>query len=852
MTDPQTNPPPPGLLARLSVHLPQSPWQLALLALCSLLTAGVLVAALVALVLLPTLPDVEDLAETRLKVPMRVYAADGELLAEFGEEKRIPVKIEEVPETLIQAILAAEDHAFLYHRGVDFTGILRAAWHNLRTGQASQGGSTITMQVARNYFLSPEKTYTRKLKEILLAFKIERELTKEEILELYVNKIFLGHRAYGFAAAAQVYYGKSLGELTLPEMAMLAGLPKAPSRDNPLSNPANALARRNYVLQNMRELGFIDEEAYLAARAAPLTAGKHPVRYALEAGYVAEMARAHMYATYDEKTYASGFHVHTTIDSRLQRAANRALRKALLAYERRHGWRGPAGHITLDGNTDLARLDDVLKDYRVIGGLVPGVVVQVEERAADVYTQDGQTVRLDWAALAWARPYVDENTLGPAPKKAADVLKRGDLVYLERVEQPEPEDGLEPGSFRLAQIPRVAGALVALRPSDGAILALAGGFDFYQSSFNRVTQAQRQPGSSLKPFLYAAALEKGFTPASLVSGAPIVIEDATLEDEWRPENYTRQFFGPTRLREALAKSLNLVSIRLLRAIGPAYAVDYLTRFGFRPEQLPRNLSLALGTASATPLEMARAFTVFANGGFLVTPYFITRVEDAEGKVLEQAAPQVVCYECASAATGSPPAAAVVSSAAFASPSPDAAVRGASAAAAPRMLSAEIAFLMTDMLREVIRNGTGIGARVLGREDLSGKTGTTNEYRDAWFSGFNSTIVATAWVGYDQPEPLGRGETGARAALPMWVEFMRTALEGVPEKPLTPPPGVIRLTVNRETGKPTHRNDPLAIEEYFVQGKETGVDIPGEGEAQAGVAPDAPSASETENVRRMLF
>ncbi len=840
MTDPQ---PSPGLLARLSARLPNRLWQLALLALFSLLAFSVLAIAFVALLLLPTLPDIEDLAETHLKVPMRVYAADGELLAEFGEEKRIPVEIEEVPEMLIQAILAAEDHAFFYHHGVDFAGILRAAWNNLRTGQASQGGSTITMQVARNYFLSPEKTYTRKLKEILLAFKIERELTKMEILELYVNKIFLGHRAYGFAAAAQVYYGKRLGELTLPEIAMLAGLPKAPSRDNPISNPENAMARRNYVLRNMRALGFIDELAYQAARAAPLTAGKHPIRYELDAGYVAEMVRAHMFATYDEKTYAGGFHVHTTIDSRLQRAANRTLRKALLAYERRHGWRGPAGHIALDDESDFGRLDDVLKDYRVTGGLVPGVVLDVQERAAGVYTKDGQSVVLDWAGLAWARAYVDENTTGPAPKKATDILKRGDIVYLERIEQPEPENGLQPGSFRLAQIPRVAGALVALRPSDGAILALAGGFDFYQSSFNRVTQAQRQPGSSLKPFIYAAALERGFTPASLVSGAPIVIEDATLEDEWRPENYSKRFFGPTRLREALAKSLNLVSIRLLRAIGPSYAVDYLERFGFRPEQLPRNLSLALGTASVTPLEMARAFAVFANGGFLITPYFITRVEDTEGKVLEQTAPPVVCQECVPFAANSPSLAV--------QPTMLAPPRSAGAAA-PRTLPPEIAFLMSDMLRDVIRDGTGRGALVLGRKDLCGKTGTTNEYRDAWFSGFNGTIVATTWVGYDQPEPLGRGETGAIAALPMWVDFMRTALEDVPDKPLMPPPGVIKLTIHRETGKPANPDDPLAIEEYFVEGKVVGVDIPGEAETQAGAASFGPPAPQTENVRRELF
>lgn len=835
-----------SFFARLARRLPNRPWQLLLLGLFSLMATAVLAAALVALLLLPTLPDIDDLAERRLKVPMRVYSADGELLAEFGEERRIPVKIEDVPELLVKAILAAEDHAFLYHRGVDFYGLARAAWHNLRTGGSPrQGGSTITMQVARNYFLSPEKTYTRKLKEVLLAFKIERELTKREILELYINKIFLGHRAYGFAAAAQVYYGKRLDQLTLPEMAMLAGLPKAPSRDNPIANPDNATQRRDYVLRHMHGLGFIDDEAFREAQATPLTASRHPIRYEVDAAYVAEMARQHMFATYDQKTYAGGFHVYTTINSRLQGAANRALRKGLLAYERRHGWRGPAGHITLRSTPDPGRLDDALKDYRVSGGLVPGVVLALEERTAHVYTQDGQTAVVEWPGLSWARAYIDENTLGPTPKKAADILRTGDIVYLEYVEAPEPEEGMTEPGWRLAPLPQIAGALVAVRPRDGAILALAGGFDFFQSSFNRVTQAQRQPGSSLKPFIYAAALDKGFTAATTVSGAPIVIEDTTLEDEWRPEDYSRRFYGPTRLREALAKSLNLVSVRLLRTIGPSYAVDYLSRFGFNSDQLPRNLSLALGTGTATPLDMARAFAVFANGGYLIEPYFIARVEDAEGRVLERTTPLVVCPEC------EPPAA------------PTAAIRPAALAAeksggeggetaglrlAPRVLSPELAFIMTDIMKDVIREGTGRGALALRRNDLAGKTGTTNEYRDAWFSGFTSDIVVTAWVGFDQPAPLGRAETGARAALPLWVDFMHTALRDMPEKPLTPPPGVVRLVVNRETGKPTHPQDPAAMEEYFITGQESGTDIPGESEAVPVPVPEPVP----ENIRRQLF
>ena len=815
----------PGLFARLFNRRPGRIWRLALAAALGIGALGVLVAAVVVLMLLPTLPSVQELTDADLKVPLRVYTADGELIAEFGEEKRIPVKIEDVPPQLIQAILAAEDHNFYEHHGVDLLGILRAAWYNLRTGRSAQGGSTITMQVARNFYLSPEKTYTRKLKELLLALKIERELSKEQILELYINKIFLGHRAYGFAAASQVYYGTTLDKLSLAEIAMLAGLPKAPSRDNPITNPANAIERRNYVLRHMHGLGYIDDAALEQALAAPLTASKHVVRYALDAPYVAEMVRQYMFQTYDEKAYGGGFHVYTTLQGHLQRAANRALRRALLDYDMRHGYRGPAGRVALPEKPDLEQLDEALRDYRVVDNLLPGIVTGVAERSASVYTQDGTTVELDWEALSWARRYVDENTVGPPPQNAAGVLKRGDVVYLE----PLGEGTGETTRWRLAQVPQVSGALVSLRPRDGAILALAGGFDFYQSSFNRATQASRQPGSSLKPFIYAAALEKGFTAASTVSGAPIVIEDVNLEDEWRPENYSRRFFGPTRLRKALALSLNLVSIRLLRAIGPAYAADYLTRFGFEHDKLPRNLSLALGNASATPLEMATAFAVFANGGFAVRPYFIQRVEDSRHNLLEQANPLIACDDCAPAAEAAgqtTPGAQATTAASAELPAPR---------AAPRVLSPQIAFIMTSMLQDVIRDGTAKAALVLGRSDLAGKTGTTDEYRDAWFNGFNSEIVATAWVGFDQLSSLGRGEAGARAALPMWIDYMRTALAGVPERPLVPPEGVVSVYVDAETGAPVATPGPDAIEEFFVQGTEPVAP----GVATGGVGPSHP-------------
>ncbi len=842
---------PPGVFSRLTaaLRLPRRPWRLVLTAILGSVAAAVLLLAIVALILLPTLPAINELADAELKVPLRVYTADGELIAEFGEEKRLPVRIETVPPQLIQAILAAEDHDFYRHHGVDLYGILRAAWNNLRAGSSAQGGSTITMQVARNFYLSPEKTYTRKLKELLLALKIERELTKEQILELYINKIFLGHRAYGFAAASQVYYGTTLDRLTLAEIAMLAGLPKAPSRDNPINNPQNALERRNYVLRHMYGLGYIDEATFEQARAAPLTAAKHVIRYALDAPYVAEMVRQYMFQTYDEKAYAGGFHVYTTLQSNHQRAANRALRRALLEYDRRHGYRGPAGRVPLREPLELDRLDDALKDYRLVDNLLPGVVIRAAERSAAVYTKDGTTIELEWDALSWARRYINENTVGPAPQNALDVVQPGDIVYLEPLG--EPKAGDEAGvRWRLAQVPQVAGALVSLRPRDGAILALTGGFDFYQSSFNRATQAERQPGSSLKPFIYAAALEKGFTAASTVSGAPIVIEDINLEDEWRPENYSRQFVGPTRLRKALALSLNLVSIRLLRAIGPAYAADYLTQFGFDRKKLPRNLSLALGNASATPLQMAAAFAVFANGGFRVQPYFIQRVEDGRNVLLEQADPLVACSEC------EPPAAQEAGAAPAVLPAAGGADKRAPRLA-PRVLSPQIHFLITSMLQDVVREGTAQAAKALGRDDLAGKTGTTDEYRDAWFNGFNSDVVATTWVGFDQLASLGRGEAGARAALPMWIDYMRVALEGVPPRLLLPPAGIVTTYIDAETGVPVAALGPNVIEEYFIEGTEGATAVraptPNGPEAEKSPAVEPPPVPPpTEKIRERLF
>lgn len=767
--------------------------RLLLWSLLVLVPLGGLAAAAIYFYLVPTLPSTEVLKDVRMQVPLRVHARDGELIGEYGEMKRTPLAYKDIPELMIKAVLAAEDDRFFEHPGVDYQGLLRAGVHLLRTGEKGQGGSTITMQVARNFFLTPEKTYIRKLTEILLALKIDRELSKEEILELYLNKIFLGQRAYGVAVAAQTYYGKDIHQLNLAQYAMLAGLPKAPSTMNPVSNPAGAQNRRNYVLGRMLTLGFITEDEYNNARAATVTASLHVLTPDAEAPYVAEMARAWMVERYSADTYTAGYKVYTTIDIRLQSAANRALRNALQAYDVRHGYRGAEAHVELTDGTSFDEWDRMLSAYGTIGGLLPALVIDVEEQSAVVYHPAVGMVLIDWPGLAWARAYIDENTLGPAPATTADVLKVGDIVRIELRND---------CNWHLTQVPNAGAALVALRPRDGALQALAGGFDFFHSKFNRATQAERQPGSSFKPFIYAAALDKGFTPATVVNDAPVVFEDAELESSWRPENYSGRFYGPTRLRVALTNSRNLVSIRVLRSIGIGYTIGYLERFGFLRDKLPRDLSLSLGSGSLTPLELTRGYTVFANGGFLVEPYFIQRVEDANGTVIYQADPLQACPECELPATeenpvtdAPPPAAPPIN-------------------AAPRVLDARTTYISTSMMQDVIRHGTGRQALALGRNDLAGKTGTTNEQRDAWFTGYNHALATTTWLGFDSPRPLGNSETGARAALPMWIEFMAEALQGVPQLPLQQPPGVVTARIDPETGEFTSGANPDAIFEVF--------------------------------------
>lgn len=763
--------------------------------------SAVAVGAYVRWGLMADLPSTASIRELRLEEPLRVYTRDGQLMGEFGAERRAPLDYAEFPKPVIQAFLAAEDDRFFEHPGVDWQGIARAGLVLLTTGEKSQGGSTITMQLARNVFLSSERTYTRKAREILLALQIERDMSKEEILELYLNKIFLGNRAYGVGAAAQVYFGVDVQSLTLAQTALLAGLPKAPSRDNPAVNPERARERRDYVLRRMRELEFISELDFEAAKAEPVATQTERPLAEIDAHYVSEMVRAELFQQFGDELYGQGLRVTTTIDAKMQVAANDALRRALRDYDERRDYRGPEARLPPEalsqvgasGDEPRALLDAALDALPTVVGLHPAVVVEFEaapQPRLKVLTRDHALIDVPAAELEWAK-------LKPR------ALKRGDIVRIFRNGE----------QWRLTQVPQVQGALVALDPHDGAIRALIGGYDFFEGKFNRVLQARRQPGSGFKPFLYAAALAYGFTPASVVLDAPVVFDDPALEDTWRPENYTGKFYGPTRLREALVHSRNLVSIRLLQAIGIPYARNFAAQFGLAADRMPNDLTLALGSATYTPLEIARGYAVFANGGFLVEPYFIAEVARPDGTVLFKAAPPVACPECAEAkieAAAAPQAASP--------PPPPPPVPGPAERAtlpdgtplAPRVMEPRLVYLMRDMLREVVSRGTGAKAAELGRGDLAGKTGTTNDEADAWFNGFNSSLVAISWVGFDQPQPLGRGEVGGRAALPMWMDFMKVALDGVKEEIPERPPGLVTVRIDPETGKLAAAGAPEAI------------------------------------------
>lgn len=747
----------------------------------------------------PGLPSVATLKGVELQVPLKIYSRDGKLIAVYGEERREPLDIEAFPKQVVQSFLAAEDDRFFEHPGVDYQGLIRAVLYLHSTGKKRQGGSTITMQLARNFFLGNERTYTRKLREIFLALRIESELSKNEILELYLNKIYLGNRAYGVAAAASIYYGVDVDDLNLAQTAMIAGLPKAPSRYNPIVNADRAVLRRNYVLERMRKLHYIDEESYQTAKQAPVTATRHS-RIEVSASYVGEMVRAHTVDVYGNEAYNKGYRVFTTVDTRLQKLAKQALVNGLHGYDRRHGYRGAEARIELvytnTGIVDFERLEEALDGWQKVGDLTPAVVTAVKPQTIDVYLGTRQTASLSIDKAQWARPYISENLTGETPEDFTQMFTPGDVIRVVRDDSDQ---------WVLSQIPAVAGAFVVIDPQNGGILALAGGYDYGYSKFNRATQAVRQPGSSFKPFIYSAALDSGYTPASIINDAPIVLEDKALEGTWRPHNYSGKFFGPTRLRVALTKSRNMVSIRLLKSMGLRHTVQHLAKFGFERERLPYDLTLALGSGAVSPLEVAEGYAVFANGGYKIEPYFIERIENAKGKVLYLSNPLTVCEEACQALQRQ------------LREDDDEWLRDRATTEmriAEQVLPAGNTYQMVSMMQDVIQHGTGAKARVIGRRDLAGKTGTTNDQYDAWFSGFNGDVVATTWVGFDQHKSLGNREVGAVAALPIWIEFMRRALENKSENLLKQPENVIALRIDPATGLPVDQDGDQGIVETF--------------------------------------
>ncbi len=700
-----------------------------------------------AIITYPTLPSLEALTDYRPKMPLRIYSADGVLIGEFGEERRELVKIEDVPVLMKKAILAAEDDRFYEHGGVDYHGVFRAAISNFTSGVVKQGASTITMQVARNFFLSKEKTLTRKFNEMLLAFKIEHNLTKDEILQLYINHIYLGQRAYGFGAAAQAYYSKPLSQLSLAEMAMLAGLPKAPGAYNPVVNPKRAKLRQEYILRRMRDLGYIGKEEFEGAVKAPLQTKQtaYHQELSIHAGYVAEMVRQEMYDRFQEDIYTQGYSVYTTIRSNDQTAAYTALRKGALEYDQRHGYRGPEGYVDLKKNNTDDLLEDALQDVQASDDLLPAIVKTVSPKTLTAYVKGGQLADIQGAGLRFALQTLGDRT------SLNRRLRPGSLIRVRKNEK---------GNWEITQIPQVEAAFVSANPRDGAVYALIGGFDFNRTQFNHVTQAWRQPGSSFKPFVYSAALEKGFTPASIINDAPLVIDPIQTGGEpWEPKNFDGDFEGPMRMRQALTKSKNLVSIRILQSIGLDYAQDYVTKFGFEKEKVGPYLTMALGAVSVTPWQMAGAYSVFANGGYRVTPYLVQRIEDGQGNIISQATP-------VEAGKG-----------------------------AEQVLDVRNAFTMVNMMQDVVKHGTAIRAMSLGRQDMAGKTGTTSDSMDAWFCGFHPTVVAVAWIGYDTPHSLGEKETGGGAALPIWIDYMGTILKSTPEFEYSVPEHVVTARIN---------------------------------------------------------
>jgi penicillin-binding protein 1A len=732
----------------------------------------------------PKLPDVETLREIQFQTPLQVFSKDNKLIAEFGEKRRTPINYDQIPTNFVRALQAAEDSRFFEHNGVDLQGLARAVVQLISTGKKQGGGSTITMQVAKNFFLTREKSYSRKFSEILLALKIENSLSKQEIFELYINKIYLGHRSYGIQAASFVYYGKDINDISLAQLAMIAGLPKAPSAFNPITNPQRAIERRNWIIGRMLGLGYIKQDEYDIAIAQPITASYHSAEIELYAPYVAEMVRKELYEKYGESLYTDGYNVFTTIDSSMQFAANKAVKNGLLAYVKRHGYRGPEKELDIGTLSEKEQLK-ALQSELAHAGIEPALVLSTQEKEAVVLRKNGEKVTLPWKGMVWAREFKHVNSIGPVPKSTAEIMKAGDLIRIAK--ETDQKDKSE--YWALSQIPKAQGAMVAIAPKNGAILSLVGGFSFTHNKFNRATQAIRQPGSNLKPFIYAAALEAGYTAATTINDAPIVLQGASLEANWRPENSSLKFYGPTRLRVGLYKSRNLVSIRLLRAIGIDYALDYLTRFGFDRSRMPENLSLSLGAIDATPLELIRGYAPFANGGYRVDTFYIEKILNQTGDVVFQEKPRTA-------------------------PDAETPEETETSVVAPRIIDARDSYVIYSILQDVIRRGTATKAKVLKRNDFAGKTGTTNDQRDAWFTGFNREVIATAWVGYDIPAPLGRREYGGTAALPIWIDFIKDTFANRPEAPLIRPKGLSSVTVNAKTGMRSKRIKGVTVNEII--------------------------------------
>jgi penicillin-binding protein 1A len=790
------------------------------------IVATIVILAVTWFYLVPRLPDVNSLRDYHLQTPLRVMSRDGKLISEFGEQRRIPLTIDQVPQLYIDALLSAEDENFYSHYGVDPKALLRAAVRMVQAGGKIQGGgSTITMQVARNYLLTLDQTFIRKFSEILLSFQIEQELSKKQILEMYFNKMFMGHRAYGIEAASHVYYGRSISELDLPQLAMLAGLYKAPSKYNPISNPTRSKIRRDWILGRMLKLNYIQQEQFEVAIVTPITARFHSLKPETSASYVAEMVRSELFDAFPiEDVYTGGYRVYTTIDSKLQDAAQLAVQTGLLAYDRRHGYRGVEKNHGPNLNAEEA--EKLLNRTPVFGPLQPAIVRRVDEESAQLLLRYGQIITINFSDMSWVRPRLSINSLGRAPDNISQILSPGDQV---RVRQADDDAKV----WYLSQVPDAQGALIALDPKDGAMIALVGGFEYLHSKFNRATQALRQPGSNFKPIVYSAALEQDFTAATLINDAPVVFNDASLEGSWRPENYSGKFFGPTRLRKALYKSRNLVSIRILREIGIKSAINYATRFGFKPQQLPRNLSLALGSASVPPIDVATAYASFANQGYQVKPYFIERIEDSLGKVLYQAQPTTVCPNCdyirhtdeVDLDQSEDTQTTVINDVAIVAL--DQALDQEDAQQntelvrpvthlpiAPRIMDERVNYIMHTILQDVVKKGTARKAKKLNRDDLAGKTGTTNDQKDAWFSGYVDAMVATAWVGFDQPATLGKNEFGSTAALPIWIDFMEIALKDVPQTQRQQPDDMVTIKIDEATGELARPGDASAVEEIF--------------------------------------